>query len=495
MIRLGPDVARLDANARWALDLLVDFAALVPVDAPDANVVEADVPRPDAPDSWPRAATVAQARGAGWGITEAGPGRVLIDPAALALVAHIATARDEQESTASDRHERVPSSVNALVRQGCEREPVLHEAAQTLREAVCRVAERRPVRFLAPWPDGRRWAAAVTHDLDVVAGWPAFAGLRWAELVQGGHFRLAVQTAAAAVRSALGDPVLCAVQDVLAAEDAHGVRSTWFVLCGTPTVHTVRAGDLTYRAESPAARRILARVAAGGHEIGLHGSFATSLDVGRFAAERTRLARVADTPVDGVRQHFLRMRPGHTQRCMTEAGFRYDATFGFPDRNGFRLGAADVVPAAPAMNDGGLPPLDLVPLVWMDRALSKYRGVENPDAWIDDAVALATACREVSGLWTGLWHPNLAPALGYPGAPAAFTRLLTELAAAEPYMAPLGEVVRWRAARRAVRLAALAPDTRSAHAVTPGDPRLVVEEVDGTRDVALSAVVRRSGAF
>ena len=77
----------------------------------------------------------------------------------------------------------------------------------------------------------------------------------------------------------------------------------------------------------------------------------------------------------------------------------------------------------------------------MDRALSKYQHVETPRAWIDDALALAERCRSVEGLWVGIWHPNLAPALGFPDAPEAYARLVGELARGDAHVAPLGELV------------------------------------------------------
>src|SRR5256885_8202858 len=49
---------------------------------------------------------------------------------------------------------------------------------------------------------------------------------------------------------------------------------------------------------------------------------------------------------------------------------------------------------------------------WMDRALSKYRGVEDPERWVAAGLALARACRDVEGLWVGVWHPNLTAPLG-----------------------------------------------------------------------------------
>lgn len=480
MIRLDPGVALATPARRWALDVLVDLAALVRVEDPTADVVTLSIAADDQP-----ADDIAAARTRGWGI-RVEDGRVLVGERALMLVARIASAADEQLTDAADRHGRVPPERSIVVREGVEREPVVHEAARRLRESVIAAAGRRRVRFLSPWPDGRRWAVALTHDVDIVAAWPAFAAMRWLELVRGGHPGLAARAMRAAAGNALGAPVPRAVEAILAAEERHGVRATWFFLCGTPTIATIRRGDLTYRPESRAARDLLASVGAAGHEIGLHGSFATWRDSAIMAGQRERLAAISGRPVEGVRQHFLRMRPGETQRAMADAGFRSDATFGFSDRNGFRLGVTDVLGGFFDFQRDEPLALDVVPLVWMDRALSKYRGVEDPELWIDDALALAAISRAAGGLWTGLWHPNLTDALGYPDAPRAFDRLIRELVADEPFVAPVGELVAWRSARRAVRVVRLATDGRGAFAPAPPDPRITIEDADGRPDVELS---------
>lgn len=275
------------------------------------------------------------------------------------------------------------------------------------------------------------------------------------------------------------DPVWQGASEVLAVEREFGLKTTWFIICGTPTLATMRAGDISYQPESPAVRRILEAVAAGGHEVGLHGSFETMLDAGKFREQRDRLSRLAGAPATGVRQHFLRMRPGATHREMAAAGFSYDATWGFSDRNGFRLGVADVVPGWDAGRESPSG-LEEVPLVWMDRALSKYRGIENPDRWVDDALDLAKACREVNGVWVGLWHPNLTPALGFPGAPAAFRRLVEVLMGGQPYADRLDRLVSWRAARRSVRAARIALDGRvELRAERKWDGPAVVEDFPG----------------
>lgn len=463
----------MTAAEQFALDMLIDLARLVlaPSGLEAAQVeLTAGGDRPRDLRAW---------GAAGWGI-EASDGVVRVPRAVLRAVIDVTGGAVEQRATARDRYSRVPSSENPLVREGLEREPVIQRAALALQNAARRAAGRRPFRTVAAWPDGRRWAAAFTHDLDVVAWWPAFTLLRAAELARKGAFgRLARVTAAAAAAGWGGDPVTRGVDGVLAQEGKTHVRSTWFILCGTPTLRTMRAGDLTYRPESAKARRILTRVAAAGHEIALHGSFATLNDRDAFTDQRVRLEGLSSAAVRGVRQHYVRIHPGITERAMAAAGFSYDATFGFPDRNGFRLGVADVVTRWDASADAPLG-IDEVPFAWMDRALSKYRGIEDPMAWCADALELAAAARTVGGLWVGLWHPNLTPALGFPDAPPAYAATLAGVLAEAPFVAPLATIVEWRRARRSVRASAVAPDGRvDAVSSTPTPFPLRLEDAEG----------------
>jgi hypothetical protein len=448
MIRLPAPVSPGAAGApdQRQLLLLTELARLIPVTDPSADVVRIEVA--DRPESF---VSLGEWRAAGWGI-EPGDGVVRIARAGLHLVGEVVSAAAEIWTTARDRFDRVPASANALVAAGLEREPVVSQMAVALRQAAMRAAGRRPLQVAVPWPDGRRWAVALTHDLDIVALWPAFTALRLLELGRKGHWRLAAQAAGSALKSIGSAPVEQGTAALLAAERTRSVRSTWFILCGTPTPRTFMAGDLTYRPEATATRRILAAVTEGRHAIGLHGSRETVLSPERFTAQRDRLRRLGGQGVDGVRQHFLRFDPARTPQAMTQAGFRYDSTVGFPDRNGFRLGVADVVRYGET--------LDEVPFAWMDRALSKYHDVEDPEAWIDDALVLARACRDVEGLWVGVWHPNLTAALGFPGAPAAYERLLDALLADHPFVGTLNDIVDWRARRRALRVARVALDGR-----------------------------------
>ncbi len=451
MIRL-PGTGTLSAPDRRALTLLTDLARLIPVADAAADVVTIDLT-----DRPSRFESLRDWRAGRWGIA-AGDGVVHIARATLGVLAGIVDATRERRTSARDRFGRVPSAENALGAEGVEREPLVSQAAAAFRTAVVGAAGRRPVRLAVPWPDGRRWAVAITHDLDVVAWWPAFAALRVAELMRKGAWSRTARAAAAALGTIGRSPVHRGIATLLEAERTRAIHSTWFMLCGTPTWRTFLAGDLTYRPEAAGTRRVLADVLQDGHGLGLHGSFTTVAASEMFAEQRARLAALAGREVRGVRQHFLRFDLERTPRAMRAAGFRYDSTAGFADRNGFRLGVCDVLPSWDAEGQGN--PLAEVPFAWMDRALSKYRDVEDPMAWVADALELASAARAVDGLWVGVWHPNLIPPLGFPDAPAAYTRLLDGLSVGHPFVGTLDELVRWRDARARLRIGRVAPDGR-----------------------------------
>ena len=468
MLRLIPPDPPLDAAERHGLSLLLDCSRLLVAEAGMDAVALRVTPRGGTASlTWLQDA----AR-----LIAIHDGEVRLDREALGLVARLGGAVAEQQSDNLDRYGRVPPEDNDAVRASLDGDPVVQRLAVALRRTAVAVAGRRPMLLVAPWPDGHRWALAMTHDLDVVAGWPVFTALRLAELARKGRVGQVARVLLSAATSALRDPVGAAVREVIAVEERFAIRSTWFIIAGTPGWDTWKAGDITYLPESPAARQILDAVRDAGHELGLHGSFATLDAPQLFVEQRDRLAALALRPVHGIRQHFIRMRPGVTHRGMAAAGFQYDSTFGFADRNGFRLGVADVVPVWDQLASRSLA-IDEVPFVWMDRALSKYRGVEDPGAWVADALRLGQICRDVEGVWCGIWHPNLATPLGFPGALDAFSRLCAELVADKPWSASLGDIVRWRRARRQVRLVAGPGAPRVSIPATPFT--LAIEDADG----------------
>ena len=476
-----PDPAPLDPRVRHTLACLVDASGLLIAEGEARAQAVRLCLRPRGPGDGDADAIV---RAHAPIALPHRDGEVDLPHAWLSVAADVLTLRSDGAAAPRDKHGRPTSASNRLVSADAERWPVVSLLARAIREATIAAAGGRPCFTLDPWPEGKRWAAALTHDLDVVSLWPAFTGLRVAELVGKGDLSRALKVLGSAAARLFADPVRAGVDAVLDTEAAALARSTWFLICGTPTLTSFRRGDVTYLPESRRVREIVERLLAEGHEVGLHGSLETVRDGSRFGHQRSRLEAITSKRVRGVRQHFLRRVVGATERAMTDAGFAYDSTAGFADRNGFRSGLADVSPVWDEESGRALA-LEQAPFCWMDRAQSKYQGVETPDRWIDDALELSARCEAVQGLWCGIWHPNLTPALGFPGAPAAYARLVQELSARGAWLAPLDAVVRWRVARRSLRATAVDPE---------GTPT-VVGALDATRTAgATLRVLDRTGA-
>jgi hypothetical protein len=472
MLQLVPPTPPLSAAEQFALDVLVDLSRLLVTNDSKADGIKLTIVGSAGSTS------LSDARAKRWLMTER-DGVVELGRPLLTLVAELAGAMSEQRSDAADRFGRVPASENALASGAEERDPVVNRVAIGLRFATIAAAGRRRVALLSPWPLGKRWAMAMTHDVDVVSLWPAYSAMRVAELLKQGDIARATQVAVTATASLASNPVWRAAANILDVEREYGVKSTWFVIAGSPTFATMRAGDVTYEPETPLARRIIQAAHDAGHEVGLHGSFESFTSPEVFVQQRQRLTQIARRPLAGVRQHFLRMRPGQSHAAMKSAGFAYDSTFGFSERNGFRLGVADVLPVWSARDDKALD-LDEAPFVWMDRALSKYQNIEDPEQWTLDGLVIAKTCRDVEGLWTGIWHPNMDAALGFPKAPAAFKDLVARLVGEKPWAATLGEIVAWRRARRAARTVGSTSSGEIRLAAQPDVAQaLAVEDSDG----------------
>ena len=105
-----------------------------------------------------------------------------------------------------------------------------------------------------------------------------------------GDWNLFARVARAARRSIGRDPVTRGVHSLLQLEAHHGIRATWFVICAQPTLRSMLAGDSTYRPDGPPTRRILTALTHAGHEVGLHGSFATASDAKSMMRQRRTLS-------------------------------------------------------------------------------------------------------------------------------------------------------------------------------------------------------------
>jgi hypothetical protein len=152
-------------------------------------------------------------------------------------------------------------------------EPALHDLVDLMFRIVAEIAET-PVPRLAAWPDGRKWALVLTHDVETAAGYAA-------------------------------------VDRVLNLERHLGMRSAWFFV---PHRYAVDVDDLR-------------RITSQGLEVGVHGLYHDGRDLGSLRLLRKRLPQITEAAkrwgAVGFRAPALHRR----WEWMPLLGFDYDTSY------------------------------------------------------------------------------------------------------------------------------------------------------------------------
>jgi hypothetical protein len=356
--------------------------------------------------------------------------------------------REEERYAQTDRHGNYPHTSSVLARFNQLEEPLLHDEIAAWSAAISSPLPR--------WPNGHRFAACLTHDVDRIVRYPwldrlrQIYALRWrANPLQsvrwsGGVVAYSLLTLAGVNNQAPYD-------FWLDEEGPRGFHSTFFVLPQSleqPTLH-----DQYYRYQdhvqfagarmtfTEATRRLQER----GWEIGLHGSYASAYNERIMRAEKEQVETMLGYPVSAIRQHYLRFHIDHTPRIQQSAGFAVDSTLGYGDTIGCRAGLA-----FPYF----WPEMDLleVPLIIHDVALLRNspRPRNLPRA-IERAKALITRIAHAGGVVTLSWHTHPDSS----GAHECYRALLDIIADLGGWGCSIGELNAWWRERRA----ALRPQT------------------------------------
>jgi hypothetical protein len=152
--------------------------------------------------------------------------------------------------------------------------------------------------------------------------------------------------------------------------------------------------------------------------IGLHPSYASSMDLAVAREDRAFLEAIVQHPVRISRQHFLRWRFPETPAYLEAHGFKEDHTLGFSDRPGFRAGTCTPFPWYDLEHERETG-LMLWPFAAMDSALHGRMGMGPGDA-ARTMCAVSDAVRAVKGTFVSVWHDRFLSGHGawhgWPGA-------------------------------------------------------------------------------
>ena len=302
------------------------------------------------------------------------------------------------------------------------------------------------------WPQGKKWALCLTHDVDIVSKWDrGFKAWRYVRNQLAGprdSAKLAIRTVRAAARTLQtplrrGDDPAWGYERWLEAEGEWGFKSSFLF---SPSTITRRHSDDTYmRLNDPVkfdgkmtnVRDMIAGMAARGWDVGVHGSIHSVSDAAMLEQQRKEIEQAAGTPVLSTRQHFLRYHSGTTPQVHAAAGIAVDSTVGFNRLIGFRAGTS--FPWWCWDHSKGCSSSVLeVPLVIMDTGLFSAGALEyNEEQAVVHSVEIMDRVQAAGGCLTLSWHPNY---LSDPVLWNTYKALLKEAASRDPWCGTLREI-------------------------------------------------------
>jgi len=309
------------------------------------------------------------------------------------------------------------------------------------------------------WPDGKRYAVVISHDVDTPFTNPSrrlhfrmmLGHIRKSELKTADIYAKALTKQVLGMLPAQGrDDPNFRFADWLEHEGDLGARSCFYVAVRNSTEISASPQDVFYDFRHPDLVDALRQVTEAGWEVGLHASVNAWKNDGWFVEERELLQSVIPGyEVAGLRHHYWSMNgdaPEETLALHSKAGFHYDSSLGLNDAPGFRRGLAwpfnpfhrgtmevlPIIEVPPTLMDGGIFYHDLPG----DEAAGRIR--EHIGAAFEHGGAVVLD-----------WHlEQLNPDL-LQGAGTALLEVLREMRHdSDIYWAAPGEIAEWWSERR-----------------------------------------------
>jgi len=244
------------------------------------------------------------------------------------------------------------------------------------------------------YPEGKRFAVCLTHDIDVVY-------LSKLSIILGAAKSLLIQYQIKSAFKMLFNNInkkwnpWWNFEDIMALEEKYDAKSSFYFLI-------LNKGDLDFNFEIGDLEHEIGNIADKGWEVGLHGGHNAYNNLAEIEDKKTRLEKVLGKKVKGYRNHFLRFKVPDTWELLSKAGFKYDTTFGYADCVGFRNGMCHPFKPFNLVTNKEIDILE-IPLTIMDCTLFDYMKLDMDGAWKIINLLIDTV-EKYRGVITILWH-------------------------------------------------------------------------------------------
>jgi hypothetical protein len=328
-------------------------------------------------------------------------GRLIVYADIIASAYFMVTPYEEMASRdVRDEHGRFTGKESLPYRAGFINRPIVDQYAELLRKWLREVGVETS-------ESDRRFSVLLTHDIDVLRRFRNI--LNYIRMPFG--ILLGRQEAhnfpnAIAVLLGLKNDPMNTFEEMIELEKTFceemnpvDAEIVYFFLAGDKTKH-----DRMYNIRSKPAKEAITAVYESGAKIGLHASYGAGVQPELIAAEKAILEDVCGFEICRNRHHYLTWREIEDGWAMAKAGINWDATLGYADMAGFRLGVCRPIPLFDPIKIK-LFGIEEHPLVVMDCTLDrkKYMNLDETQA-LTYCKELIDQTRKYNGEFVVLWH-------------------------------------------------------------------------------------------
>jgi hypothetical protein len=296
-----------------------------------------------------------------------------------------------------DRKDRHSVQESVLYREKVLHDPIVNQYATILRDLFR--ASHNPI---PPWPSDKKYAVALSHDVDYPEMIRSIEVLRYL-----GKYKLGAKLAK--VSDILtGKENFWKFEDWVKLENRYGLKSAMYFcgLKGSLLRYFLKAPDPFYDVRQDQFKKILNYLVQNGFEVGMHSSYLAYQSIDRFLEEKKAVEESLGEPILGNRHHYWHMNPDNLSETavMHDAmGLYYDSSICFAKRSGFRFGICSPFHLYDPIRHRHVGVLEL-PTSLMDDHLFKYFGLSTfskPQFEID---ALIHSVKEHAGVFFVDYH-------------------------------------------------------------------------------------------
>ena len=295
------------------------------------------------------------------------------------------------------------------------------------------------------WPDRHQFALFLSHDVDQVYDRELFSILGTLNQLRRMWLRIDPRRCKECIKRLARsvfrpkDP-LVQFKRILSIERYFSFRSTFYFL----EDRTFNRYGGRYRYNDSTVKSIVRMVLDSGCEIGVHGSYYAldKPDVYRKQLESFENA-FGIKPI-GIRNHYLRHTGIKSWAAQSQAGFKYDGSFGFRDQVGIRKGR--LFPFFPSELTENNTSIDrdfvAIPLTVMDSSLFRAMSL-TPTKALNKCKELVTEIERDGGVLSLLWHNNYFDEPEFADWERVYEEILAFLKSRDVWNATGAEIASW----------------------------------------------------